>query len=255
MSLRAIALTPERIPTFIIPPSFRSPLPFRSPRAFWDSPDRTRLLSEDHNSPGSSDTSPEYRQRSTHLAPSTTRPSRFLRLSSPGPVLRLRLHRSVAKADHQVTAESDTDLSTRAAMSLPHVERVTTPYGFRAVLAASPCTSRRESLFHKSPAAATVTVKITGADYDNGVGLGHELRQSSVSDSKHGNQGRSGLASGDDESKLDDAPPTTPGSSRMGLRPVRALGLQLMKELDKPVAALKALTPGRRKRGFKNMEL
>lgn len=40
------------------------------------------------------------------------------------------------------------DPSTRAAMSLKHVEKVTTPYGFRT-LAASPNVSRRESLFHR----------------------------------------------------------------------------------------------------------
>lgn len=45
----------------------------------------------------------------------------------------------------------DVDLSTRAALSLPHVAQVTTPYGFNAVLAASPCTHRRESLYHRRP--------------------------------------------------------------------------------------------------------
>lgn len=47
----------------------------------------------------------------------------------------------------------DLDLSTRAALSLSHVPRVTTPYGFNAVLAASPCTHRRESLYHRRPLA------------------------------------------------------------------------------------------------------
>ncbi|XP_038580344.1 C2 calcium-dependent domain-containing protein 4A-like [Micropterus salmoides] len=184
-SLRSLVLTPERIPSFIIPP--HSPLLFLSPRPHRMSPDRTRLLSEpDEASPG---TSPP----GTPISPATSR--RFLP--------RLRRPRRAA-------AEPDTDVTTRAAMSLPHVGKVTTPYGFRAVLAASPCTRRRESLFHQNkPVTET------------------HLRD-----------------------PADPLPPPGPGpsESRVSLRPVRALGLQLMKELKKPAAALKALSPAPRTR-------
>lgn len=154
-SLRALVLTPERIPTFLIPS--------RSPRPQPGSSDRTRLLSDpDEDSPS--------------RAPSVT----------------LRRRAAAPAAD-----TPDTDLTTRAAMSLPHVEKVTTPYGFRAVLAASPCTRRRESLFHQRKA---VTLTVTPpVDADPGPG---------------------------------------PGSSPGGyLRPVKAVGLHVMRKLKRPVAA------------------
>lgn len=161
-SLRTLVLTPERIPTFLIPS--------RSPRPQPGSSDRTRLLSDpDEDSPS--------------RAPSVT-----LRLPSPW------ARRRATAAD-----TPDMDLTTRAAMSLPHVEKVTTPYGFRAVLAASPCTRRRESLFHQRKA---VTLTVTPpVDADPGPGPG-------------------------------------PGSSPGGyLRPLKAVGLHVMRKLKRPVAA------------------
>ena len=115
-SLRTLALTPERIPRFLIP----SPAhPARRPSA------------------GSPDVSPGA---SLRAGPT----SRFLRLPASG-----------LGATRRRSGDADTDESTRAAMSLPHVGKVTTPYGFRAVLESSPCCRRRESLFHqklKTPA-------------------------------------------------------------------------------------------------------
>ncbi|XP_017285192.1 C2 calcium-dependent domain-containing protein 4C-like [Kryptolebias marmoratus] len=191
LSLKAMVLTPERIPTFLIPS--RSPF-LASPRLRRSSPDRTRLLSESD----STDTSPPGTP--ARLAAS---PRCLLRLPTP----RMgRLRRSAAApAEEPVDAEADA--TTQAAMSLTHVPKVTTPYGFRAVLAASPCTSRRESLFHRSK---PVKVTVTEA----------EARDP------------------------EDTPPRPgPDGSRVNFRPVKALGLQVMKELKKPAAALKALSP------------
>ncbi|XP_075996263.1 C2 calcium-dependent domain-containing protein 4B-like [Genypterus blacodes] len=115
--------------------------------------------------------------------------------------------------------DEDIDLTTHAAMSLTHVGKVTTPYGFRAVLAASPCTQRRESLFHqKKPGGVKVTDPMTQSD-------------DSWQDQQEpkGSSSPAGPAS---------APP---GGTRVHLHPVKALGLQVMKELKKPTAALKAL--------------
>lgn len=178
-TLRGLVLTPERIPSFVIPS--RSPLLFLSPRLHRSSPDRTRLLSEpDDGSPGAG------------------KENRISRAASPR--LLLRVPRLAAAAE-----DADTDLTTRAAMSLPHVGKVTTPYGFCAVLAASPCTRRRESLFHQNkPATVTVT------------------------------------------DPVDPAPGSGPGKSRV-LRPVKALGLQMMKELKRSAAALKARSPAARR--------
>ncbi len=198
-SLRTLALTPERIPNFFVPS--RSPLLLRSPRIHRSSPDCTRLLSDhDDDSPGA--TLPR-----TPVSPAA---SRCHLLCLPKPPHRPRRPRRTAAAAATEPVDADTDLTTQAAMSLPHVEKVTTPYGFRAVLAASPCTRRRESLFHHKPVTVTVT-----------------------------------------DSDLPDAadPPTGPGPSRSvdRMRPVKALGLQVMKELKRPTAALRALSPATKK--------
>ncbi|XP_020507339.1 C2 calcium-dependent domain-containing protein 4A [Labrus bergylta] len=179
MSLRSLVLTPERIPGFFVP----SRSQFLSPRPHRSSPDRTRLLA-DHDDIGQETTPP-------------TDPAQHRRL------LCLRAPR----VRRPCPVSADVDLTTRAALSLPHIQTVTTPYGFSAVLAASPCTSRRESLFHRhKPVTVTVT-----------------------------------------DTELEDSSPP-PGRSRECLGPIRALGLQVMKELKKPVSVLKALSPTVRRR-------
>lgn len=172
-TLRTLVLTPERIPSFLIPS--------RSPRFRRGSSDRTRLLSE-----------PD--EDTVAAAPPASPRGFLLRVPSP----RIRPPRRTAAA---AAADVDTDLTTRAAMSLPHVGKVTTPYGFRAVLAASPCTRRRESLFHKSKPAIR-------CEPQEPVDL--------------------------------DPLPACRRSPMVRLRPIKAFGLQVMEELKKPAAALKA---------------
>ncbi|XP_026155256.1 C2 calcium-dependent domain-containing protein 4C-like [Mastacembelus armatus] len=197
-SLRTLVLTPERIPGFIVPSC--SPFLSLSPRRSRTSPDRTKLLS-DHD-----DDSPVAISPKTPLSPA----------ASPRFPFHLRPPRSTAPSR---AAVSDTDVTTRAAMSLPHVGKVTTPYGFRAVLAASPCTRRRESLFHRrKPVAGT---------------------ESTVLEVEHLGQ-----------QNLEGPRPSRspgPGRPRVSLRPVKALGVHVMKELKKPAAALKARSPGDRR--------
>ncbi|XP_034721470.1 C2 calcium-dependent domain-containing protein 4A-like [Etheostoma cragini] len=184
--LRTLVLTPQKIPRFIIPS--RSPR-FASPRP--RSPDRTRLLSDPEEDAG---------------------PARSPPAAGPAPLgVLLRQPRSRTPRE---AAAADTDLSTRAAMSLPHVDKVTAPYGFGAVLAASPCTRRRESLFHRST--------------PGGAG---DLQDRPPAPATPRNMC---------------TPPAPPGRSRVGLRPVRAFGLQVMRELKRPAAALKALSPAHR---------
>lgn len=208
VSLRNIALTPERIPTFIIPSKLRSP------HAQLDSEtDQSRLLSP---------SSPNQ-----HLFASTLS-SRVPRLPST-PTMRAKLHRNLSPG------EDLSDPSTRAAMSLPHVDKVTTSYGFRA-LAQSPCTRRRESLFHKG-------AKTTGPSFETNMdGLSRTTRPSSsvdVGDKRRTTSTNSNLA---------DAPPSmaAPSPSVQILKTGRAAGLQVL--FTKPLAALKALTPVRRRK-------
>ncbi|XP_037548768.1 C2 calcium-dependent domain-containing protein 4C [Nematolebias whitei] len=186
LSLRTLALTPERIPSFLVPSRGRF---LASPRLRRCSTDRTRLLSDSD----STDASPPV----TPTGLMATSP-RLLRTPTP----RLgRLRRAAA------TTEDNTDATVQAAMSQVHVPKVTTPYGFRAVLATSPCTNG--TLFHRSkPVKVTVT----------------------------------------DAGAQDPETPHSPGpdGSRASIRPIKSLGLQVMKELKKPVAALKALSPSYR---------
>ncbi|XP_047461544.1 C2 calcium-dependent domain-containing protein 4B-like [Mugil cephalus] len=152
-SLRALVLTPDRMPTFVIPS--RSSLLCLSPRPCRVSPDRTRLLSDpEEDSPVPDPPEPPVRPEVS---------------GSASPRFLLRLRRPAPAAATSASAEPDTDVTTRAAMSLQHVAKVTTPYGFRAALAASPCTRRRESLFHRNK---PVTVTVTEADPDTGPGPG-----------------------------------------------------------------------------------
>lgn len=197
-SLRTLVLTPERIPDFVIPS--RSTLLCLSPRLKRSSPDRTRLLSDPEDSLGDSPTV-------TRLTP--TAPRHFLRrLASPRvPSPR----RSATTAGATDNSDAETDMTTRAALSLPHVGTVTTPYGFRNVLAASPCTRRRESLFHQNKVTLTVT--------------DCEPQDPAVPE-----------------------PCPSPGQTPpLCLRSVKALGLQVMKELQKPAATLKARSPAMRR--------
>lgn len=181
-SLRNLVLTPDRIPSFFVPRS-----PFLSPRPRQTPSDLTRLLS-DHDDDSPEPSPPADPQSRNLLRPPTPRVRR------PRPAV----------------DSADVDLTTRAALSLPHVGKVTTPYGFRAVLAASPCTRRRESLFHR-----TRRVTVTDEDLQ--------------------------------DSEAPPTPPAGPSRSRVLMQPVRALGLLVMKELKKPAAMLKALSPAPRR--------
>ncbi|XP_061905253.1 C2 calcium-dependent domain-containing protein 4C-like [Entelurus aequoreus] len=110
--LRSLVLTPQRVPDFFVPP---------------------RVLSSDHRGQRLGLTSPDRQ-------PTPEVPLRLPRFLLPGR----------DTEDREDRSDYDTDATTRAAMSLMHVDKVATPYGFCAVLAASPCTRRRESLFHRN---------------------------------------------------------------------------------------------------------
>lgn len=190
-SLRALVLTPERIPTFIIP-SPRN-LFMASPMFRRGSPDFSRLLSEDDD------------EDPSETGPLGTPTNRFSSWS------RLRPHTPRPSRPRRAAADADTDPTTRAAMSLPHVQKLTTPYGFRGVLATTPSTNRRESLFHRS---RPVKVTVNDAEPEEDPAVTPPA-----------------------------ACPDISGRSRVSLRPVKALGRKVMEELKKPAAALMALSP------------
>lgn len=118
-----VPLTPGRIPSFCIPPKLHLSISPRF-RKFKET-DEDLLLS-----PSSSE----------EMSPGSLSPA-----ASPHFPVKLRF---TPRSNRKRSKEDASDLSTEAAMSLKHVEKVTTPYGFRT-LAASPSVSRRESLFHK----------------------------------------------------------------------------------------------------------
>jgi len=186
-SLRALLLTPERIPSFFIPsrsPHIGSPWPHRR------SAEHTRLLS-DHE-----DDTPGATPPGTPTSYGTS--SRFLFRFPPSLNGRPRCGDAAPAAE----SDSDTGAAKLPAVSLSHVGKVTTPHGFRAV---SPSTSQVESLFHRNK---PVKVTVTQPDPEDPAGT----------------------------------PPPPPGKLRVSLRPVKAFGLQVMKELKKPAAALKVLS-------------
>lgn len=136
ISRQILALTPKRIAKFTIPPKLSL-----SPRFYLkldNDEDTQELLSSE---------SPET-QSPTHL-PSVASPSISAKLRFTPKMKRLQ----------RTTTEDLSDPTTRAAMSLEHVGKVTTPYGFRT-LAASPTVSRRESLFHKRGRCAEKKVTV-----------------------------------------------------------------------------------------------
>lgn len=117
-----VPLTPGRIPSFYIPPKLHLSV---SPRFRKPKDDEYQLLppcSPEKSSPGSG-------------SPSV----------SPCFPFKLRF---TPRSNRKRLEEDESDPSTKAAMSLKHVEKITTPYGFRT-LAASPNVGRRESLFHR----------------------------------------------------------------------------------------------------------
>lgn len=122
-SRQNLPLTPRGIPKFIIPPKLSLSLQKSKDE------DTRKLLSPE---------SPE--EQSPRHRPSTGSPYISAKLRFTPKIKLKRLQKSAS--------EDLSDPSTCAAMSLEHVGKVTTPYGFRA-LAASPSVSRRESLFHK----------------------------------------------------------------------------------------------------------
>lgn len=121
LSLRDMVVTPDRVPKFTIPPLCQSRRP-GFPQCATD-------------------------RETTALGSSRRHTMPWLALSS----LRDRQVKSCAGgAEARVPQCCCNDISadpaTRAAMSLPHLTKITTPYGFLA-LGESPCVPRRESLF------------------------------------------------------------------------------------------------------------
>lgn len=150
-------------------------------------------------------------------------------------------------------APRDLDPSTRAALSLPHVARVSTPYGFNAVLAASPCTHRRESLYHRRPLPQEQDSLSASPDPRSCPGqssnrsqllqpiqaLGQELQslyyRRPVAQDPENSQD---LVDQHPPAALSPSAGTGSGRSRLLL-----LGQQLIHELQRPVAALKVRSP------------
>ncbi|KAI7799092.1 putative C2 calcium-dependent domain-containing protein 4C-like [Triplophysa rosa] len=198
ISRQNLPLTPRRIPKFTIPPKLSL-----SPRVYLKldkDEDTQELLSSE---------SPE-KQSPRHL------PS----IASPFISAKLRFTPKTKRL--QRTAMDDlSDPSTRAAMSLEHVGKVTTPYGFRT-LAASPNVSRRESLFHKRGRCAEQKVTVDSEVLPSSKSTFCNTTKKNCSD------------------KTFQESPSEHQSHRKSKRP----GLELL--FNKPLAVLKTLTPKRK---------
>lgn len=110
---RNMVLTPASVPEFIIP----SLCSGRQTRAVWNA--------------------------RRHTMPRSTHPSILVRtLTRCCPFSEMYDLRFMEDLENHALS----DPTTRAAMSLPHLSKITTPYGF-VTLGESPCVRRRESLF------------------------------------------------------------------------------------------------------------
>ncbi len=200
-SRQNLALTPGRIPKFTIPPKLSmSP---RLCRQKEKDEDTYKLLSPE---------SPE--EASPGHRPPTGSSSISAKLRFTPKMKLKRLQKSAT--------EDLSDPSTCAAMSLEHVGKVTTPYGFRT-LAASPGVSRRESLFHKQGRCAERRVPVDS--------LASPTSSNSTSNST---SNRNGSAR-----KLQDGP-----KDSFSPRRSKREGLELL--LNKPLTLLRSLTPKRK---------
>ncbi len=200
-SRQNLPLTPGRIPKFTIPPKLSmSP---RLCRKKEKDEDTYKLLSPE---------SPE--EESPGHRPPTGSPSIFAKLRFTPKMKLKRLQKSAT--------EDLSDPSTCAAMSLEHIGKVTTPYGFRT-LAASPSVSRRESLFHKQGWCAERRVQVDS--------LASPTSSNSTTNST---SNRNGSAR-----KLQDGP-----KNCFSPRRSKREGLELL--LNKPLTVLRSLTPKRK---------
>ncbi|XP_016426894.1 C2 calcium-dependent domain-containing protein 4C-like [Sinocyclocheilus rhinocerous] len=205
-SRQNLPLTPGRIPKFTIPPKLSmSP---RLCRQKEKDEDTYKLLSPE---------SPE--EQSPGHRPPTGSPSISAKLRFTPKMKLKRLQKSAT--------EDLSDPSTCAAMSLEHVGKVTTPYGFRT-LAASPSVSRRESLFHKQGRCEERTVPVDS--------LASPTSSNSTSNST---SNRNGSARKLQDGLKDCCSP----------RRSKREGLELL--LNKPLTVLRSLTPKRKKPNLK----
>jgi len=196
-SRQNLPLTPRRIPQFTIPPKLS-----RSLQKSKDE-DTRKLLSPE---------SPE--EQSPRHQPSTGSPYISAKLCFTPKMKLKRLQKS--------PSEDLSDPSTCVAMSLEHVGKVTTPYGFRT-LAASPSVNRRESLFHKQRRCAERKRQVDSFS-----------SPTSSNSAFNSTNKRNGSAK-----KLQDSPNDCCSPQRF-----KREGLELF--LNKPLTVLRSLTPRRK---------
>ncbi|XP_016398187.1 uncharacterized protein LOC107731580 [Sinocyclocheilus rhinocerous] len=198
---QTLPLTPGRIPKFTIPPKLSM------------SPQLCRQKENDED---------------THMlispeSPEEPSPGHRPPTGSPYVSAKLRFTPKMKLNRLQKSATEDlSDPSTCAAMSLEHVGKVTTPYGFRT-LAASPSVSRRESLFPK-----------LGRCTERRVPLDSVASPTSSNSTSNSTSNRNGSAR-----KLQDGP-----KDCCSPRKSKREGLELL--LNKPLTVLRSLTPKRK---------
>lgn len=142
LSLRDMVVTPDRVPKFTIPPLCQS---------------RRRGLPQ--NSGDKEDT--EFGTSRRHTMPLLT--------LSPIGKRHVQTDAGVDVLLSHFPIDISADPGTRAAMSLPHLTKITTPYGF-LTLGESPCVPRRESLFFECHAHNVCSTQCKG------LGLQHPRR-------------------------------------------------------------------------------
>uniref|UniRef100_A0A8C5WVF0 C2 domain-containing protein n=1 Tax=Laticauda laticaudata TaxID=8630 RepID=A0A8C5WVF0_LATLA len=124
-------LTPDRIPEFCIPPRLSSALPAKSP------------------GPG-----PAFQPRHSLTEPGLQEVAALRSFPFPPHLIQVE---SVEELLEPEQGGTNSDPQSQAALSLPHVPRAQTSYGF-CVLLESPHTRRKESIFHSEASGSSLVL-------------------------------------------------------------------------------------------------
>lgn len=149
-SLRGIVVTPDSIPQFTIPRlAVQETIRAREKQgAAWGSTEELPTSSHPHSPSSSVSSSASSSSSPFGLSPAIGRKA-HRSVSDPDTIKRTFLRRESSIPFPLLGGEHCHDPTTRAALSLPHLPKVTTPYGF-ITLSQSPQMANEEELFFQA---------------------------------------------------------------------------------------------------------
>uniref|UniRef100_A0A8C6YD87 C2 domain-containing protein n=1 Tax=Naja naja TaxID=35670 RepID=A0A8C6YD87_NAJNA len=186
-------LTPDRIPEFCIPPRLSSPLPAKSP------------------GPG-----PAFQPRHSLTEPGLQEAASLGPFPFPPHLIQVESVEELLEPEPE-QGGTNSDPQSQAALSLPHVPRAQTSYGF-CVLLESPHTRRKESIFHSEALGSSLVLPRSRSSSYSGRELERLLGKPWRARRLSGNT-RAGSLSLDEGSSTDSSPGSPRRSSESPLPP------------------------------------